>query len=446
MDVCMKNSNMDDCITRVGSLERTDSFGTLLFLCGTSLGIPFASYIRGSLITTGILSRLVLSDFFIVALIVVALFSRRTTFCVTWDIVLMAMIAFGITLSSLARDEHTFQEYTFLSEAIIHWYLFLFYFVLRNVLMNSFWRKVFVKSLCVAFVLSVITEVCRILYPCELLPGTSVQPQASFLNYGQYGAFLSVTASPFFATWFAGHRVSQPPMDEPRSVAYEWTRSLICISCFVLLYLSGKRSALVGTTIGVSLCLFYLVTTMALSVRKLALITSVVFVIGVLVTFTEILATTELLGGADPFQRVISLWWFIDGSQQSEFIEQNWGSAISVFLEKPFLGMGYGGGLYFEGEWYEVHSTYLKWLGEGGIAVGLPGFLLMIGIFLHLVKAARTSRGYVRLRSLMLLFMFMGLGVGMFYHYYPRNRDFVAVLALMMCLTQRAHVIRNMTA
>ena len=72
----------------------------------------------------------------------------------------------------------------------------------------------------------------------------------------------------------------------------------------------------------------------------------------------------------------------VNNESDNDFIQENFGAAFVAFNDRPLIGSGLGAfhGVYSS---HEVHSTYLKMLGETGI-IGTIGYVIFIVIHLNL--------------------------------------------------------------
>ena len=110
------------------------------------------------------------------------------------------------------------------------------------------------------------------------------------------------------------------------------------------------------------------------------------------------------------------------------FLVTNWAGAIDGFLANPIFGLGYGAEILWWGETYEVHSTYLKFLGEGGLLVSIPALLLFFYVLSQWRKVKKREPNNFGYIAGLLCF---GLFVCMLYTYLPRRREFWILMAVL---------------
>jgi len=122
----------------------------------------------------------------------------------------------------------------------------------------------------------------------------------------------------------------------------------------------------------------------------------------------------------------------LDGTSQDNFFESNWGGAVEAFEDNPFVGTGLGA---FDGSYrrYEVHSTYLKMIGETGI-IGSIGYLLFISSFLLLLKKQKyfSSEIYDLIKKMRPFVV--GCMVSWTYTYHVRKREFWILLVFLLII------------
>ena len=115
---------------------------------------------------------------------------------------------------------------------------------------------------------------------------------------------------------------------------------------------------------------------------------------------------------------------------QKEWMYDNYTRAINTFFDSPLLGSGIGGfqNIYDE---QEVHSTYLKLLGETGL-IGVLGYIVFIYYFLILFRTKGFSKGnpYRDFISNLVPFLF-GFFISWGYTYHLRKRFYWLLVFLV---------------
>ena len=130
----------------------------------------------------------------------------------------------------------------------------------------------------------------------------------------------------------------------------------------------------------------------------------------------------------------------IEDTSKDRFLEQNWGGAVKAFMDRPVTGTGIGA-FYGTYDRYEIHSTYLKMIGETGI-LGIIGYLIFIISFLLLFKKPKNSfkdnpfNDYI---SKMLPFV-IGCLVSWTYTYHLRKREFWLMVAVLLIAKYQAKI------
>ena len=401
--------------------DRFTSLAWPVFLFAISLGFPLGGWIRGSF-GDSVLGRLTVQDgMFLLLFLFVGL--RVWHFRFTWDVWLVGLVNLGILFSILAKGSPGW------SEAVIHIYLFFVYFILRNILDDPVQRRSLHFGLMLAFFVAFLSAIATKIYPVPLLPQHSLHLQGSFINGSQYGSFMLVIMVPLFATFFVKF-MAKMPAGEILSFKWAYRRflPLLCVLAPILVMFSSKRAALISMMF--SLMLAIAASLFSRSIKTLSGLTS----------FLLLVVIIALLGNALGGERIIELEYFLSriGSgfsqidSQDHFFLQNIRHAWSAFLASPLFGAGYGElDFSFRGEIYEIHSTYLKWLGSGGLVTAAPGFLLVFLTCHSLFRVVRDGKEEHRKYALFLLIFFLGLVIAMVYSYLPRRREFWVVLAYL---------------
>ena len=129
------------------------------------------------------------------------------------------------------------------------------------------------------------------------------------------------------------------------------------------------------------------------------------------------------------------------------FFAENLGGAIQAFKDNLLTGSGLGGFGQRYGR-HEVHSTYFKILGEGGL-LGVFGYSLFIITFLSYFfngKEVRRNNPYAKFLSHMFPFI-IGCLVSWAYTYHLRKREFWILLAIItiahFLMKQHSYNLKN---
>lgn len=188
-------------------------------------------------------------------------------------------------------------------------------------------------------------------------------------------------------------------------------------------FMTGKIAASVGTVIS---CIGLAVVTGAHGRVKALVGLSVSIVIGGF-GFIYMLSTNENLASFLTFRTQSRISTVPD---EGGFVATNFRAAWSSFLNDPFFGSGIGG---FQGvfDTHEVHSTYLKMLGETGfVGLVLYGFF-MFGLLRTTWRSSKLGGYYGAFLTAMGPVM-IGAMVSWGYTYHLRKREFWVVVALIL--------------
>jgi O-antigen ligase len=234
---------------------------------------------------------------------------------------------------------------------------------------------------------------------------------ATFRNTGQAGAYVMIVLFVALAYWVARG-------------GFRWSKLWMPLAMTVLalfLALTFKRSAIIGAAIGLA-C--WGATLLARQPRHLGilLLWSLPLTAGLFFFLSSPQVTERFLWKWQTFERALD-------PEESGFMYSNWTQAVSSFADNPLLGRGYGGTDYVTDR-HEVHSTYLKMLGEGGL-LGVIGYLVFMGAVLWYFRHAAFS-GTVWQRFLANLApLLVGALVSWFNVYHLRKREFWLLLLVI---------------
>ncbi len=395
-----------------------DRLNWTLFLFVLLLGLPFGGYIR-ALFGNSPVGRLTLQDAAF-AVLAISLGWRFWRLLISWDVALAALLNLGIVVSMLANGKSGW------AEVAVHLYLLVMYLVVRNMMGCRQQRRTLHRGLLAAFFVAFAAAVVSKVVAVPWLPQHSLHLQGAFLNGSQYGSFMLVSTVPIYAAamclWLGF------PMGGELPTAGNWYRRALVTCCLVappLLLLASKRAALLSLLFSSGVAWLF-----AMRYRSVRTLRGMLWLGIILIVLGTVVATMwgDEIVELDYFlSRLSSGLSQIDAGDQ--FFMNNVRSAWAAFLDQPLFGAGYGGTVFrFGREQYEIHSTYLKWLGSGGLVVALPGFLLMgwtaYGLFR---RGYRDKERY----AVFLLIFFAGLLLAMVYSYLPRRREFWVVLAYL---------------
>lgn len=120
------------------------------------------------------------------------------------------------------------------------------------------------------------------------------------------------------------------------------------------------------------------------------------------------------------------------------FFEDNIGAGLAAFYDRPVTGVGMGNiaGIYTLK--YEVHSTYFKILGTGGI-LGCGVYLLFLGTWLSSLLKSISTQSREGLYLLYFSPFLAGLIISWGYTYHLRKREFWIAFTISVLV---AHVAR----
>ena len=131
------------------------------------------------------------------------------------------------------------------------------------------------------------------------------------------------------------------------------------------------------------------------------------------------------------------------GSQSAQVRFENWQTGVDAFARSPIVGIGIGT-LWLQttslsGESYQVHNTYLSFLGETGF-LGFACLMAIIGVVIREAFVGfRMARGSPYESALAgLIPAFTALGVFNIFHYGIRARHLWVTMALIMAYRRLA--------
>ncbi len=247
---------------------------------------------------------------------------------------------------------------------------------------------------------------------------TEGEALGGFRNAGQAGAYFMVMITMLYP-------LLQSKLKFRLSNKYQRLLSISVIFSVLFLFITGKIAGYIVFLIGISIYSIFF--------RNSKSIISILVIVSVLVFLYSNLETiSPILYKRIRYKIESRVTSKLDGSSQDDFFESNWGGAIEAFNDNPFIGTGLGA---FDGSYraYEVHSTYLKMIGETGF-IGSFGYLLFIGSFLLLLKKQKYfSPEIYDLIKKMRPFV-IGCMASWTYTYHVRKREFWILLVFLLII------------
>jgi O-antigen ligase len=250
---------------------------------------------------------------------------------------------------------------------------------------------------------------------------------SGFRNAGQAGAFMQIT---LFIVYAFMRTNLKNRLNRPNKILF---RTSLIIG-FLFFVLTGKVAAYIGAGAGV---LLYLVMK-----RRLSSFVSVLLLfIGLVWLFNELPNIAPQINKrifAKVRTRILEPMELSDTHSKvkgTAFINRNFESALTAFNDNPITGSGIGG---FMGRYerHEVHSTYLKIIGETGL-LGIVPYLLFLFFTLSMLFSKKivvqeSSGIHPWFAFLMELRPFViGWLISWGYTYHLRKREFWIAFAMI---------------
>lgn len=245
---------------------------------------------------------------------------------------------------------------------------------------------------------------------------------SAFRNAGQAGAYFLVILTILLPLQFSKLNIQL-------SKKYQKRLKIAIVLSIMFLLSTGKIAAYIGFFIGWMLFL--------LQKRdfKSVFITTFIGVIMAVVFFNlETIAP-------DFYDRIVykfdsRIGERYRGTKGSSFLEKNWGGAIKAFIDNPISGTGLGGVNKFYSD-HEVHSTYMKMIGETGL-IGVIGYVFFIVSFINLYRK-RIFRNNPFSEYIKTSFPFIiGCLVSWGYTYHLRKREYWILIAIIFIVNAMA--------
>jgi len=247
---------------------------------------------------------------------------------------------------------------------------------------------------------------------------------SGFRNAGQAGAYFLVLLSLLIP-------LNYSKLKNKLSSQYQKRLTISIVISIIFLFSTGKIAAYIGLLVG--LILFFL------QQRKFKILgfVSILFVI-LYFGFLNLGKFAPALNNRLNKKIETRIIQNYEGTSTSTFFQENFGAAVQSFLDRPLTGSGIGA---FYGKYgrYEVHSTYLKMLGEGGVLV-LLGYIIFMLVFLKLFKKKYSEENpYSHFLKLVIPFI-IGCLVSWSYTYHLRKREFWIMVSVLAIVTYGAQL------
>jgi len=191
------------------------------------------------------------------------------------------------------------------------------------------------------------------------------------------------------------------------------------VSGLLFLISTVKIAAFVGLAVAAS-C--YVVASAAGVRRKAGIL---VWHVAVVVGVAYMVLSQFSVGWYEWFQYKVWTRW--DELQGSGFLAENLAAAVQAFRDNPMFGSGIGAFHGYYGE-YEVHSTYFKMLGEGGL-VGFFAYCVFLAAMIKTFRNVAGKGGPVADYLQQVVPFGIGCLVSWGYTYHLRKREFWVALS-----------------
>ena len=243
---------------------------------------------------------------------------------------------------------------------------------------------------------------------------------SGFRNAGQAGAYMLISIVTLFA--FYSSKLFELLNRKQRNFI-----RLTLIFSFLFFITTGKIAAYIGLSVS-----FFCYVVYKRNFKVLIGSALVAMLIGFIVIKFETAA--PLLYGRlvrKVQTRILEPAEGKENNTGSNFIKANFGGALQAFNDNPLTGSGIGGFMNRYGR-YEVHSTYLKIVGETGI-IGIVGYFVFMIYFLKTVfipssiKKKNPYADFLRQLSPLMIGCIVSWG----YTYHLRKREFWIMFAII---------------
>ena len=367
----------------------------LAFIIGVFLGHPLNAAAGEGVEAGGmsLFSRLTAVDFFICTMLLVFLSSfRGRGFELTfggrefrWPRYSKAFLAFWMSciVSVLFSPYFSTTWRVGVAEILIYFYLFVFSVVLYNLLLDEKVLSMAVWGVIVGVITSIAMAYSIKFFDFPPVHQHSNHLQGTFRNGAQFGAYLFYVVLMVFPLY----------LFETGALQKKLILLFLVLMPFAI-FMSSKRSAIAGLVVLVAIILFYLVV---LSRRK----KQAVFILS-MIALAYFIFAHFVFPRIEPEEReyfVSRIKVLIPTAARQEaegyrgdIEKENAKVALNFFYRNPFTGIGIGMGV-AAGTGREIHNSYLRFLGEGGILMVIGGIWLLLAMGFY---GPQTGRGLLR--------------------------------------------------
>ena len=251
---------------------------------------------------------------------------------------------------------------------------------------------------------------------------------SGFRNAGQAGAYMLIAIVTLFA--FYNSQLFGLLNRKQRNLI----RTTLFFS-FLFFITTGKIAAYIGLLVSIFCCVIY-----KRNFKVLVGTTLLVLIVGFVVIRFQAAAPLlyeRLVRKVET--RILEPAEGKENNAGSNFIKANFGGALQAFNDNPLTGSGIGGFMNRYGR-YEVHSTYLKIIGETGL-IGVIGYIIFMFYFLKTIfipsKISRANPYANFLRELSPLII--GCIISWGYTYHLRKREFWIMFAIAFLAFRLIH-------
>ena len=249
-------------------------------------------------------------------------------------------------------------------------------------------------------------------------PRSSGEVISGFRNAGQAGAFFLVFLTILIPLHYSN-------LKNDLSKTYQILLKVALVSSIIFLFSTGKIAAYIGFVVGLFLFLI-------IKRDFKSLFYTSIFVVLISTGFNHLESVTPDFHNRINRKIESRIIQNYNGENENKFIQNNFNGALQAFYDNPISGSGMGA---FYGNYgrYEVHSTYFKILGEGGLIVTLP-YIIFVLVFLKIFpKIKTTNNPYLIYLKFMFPFI-LGCMISWGYTYHLRKREFwilISVIAIV---------------
>ncbi len=257
------------------------------------------------------------------------------------------------------------------------------------------------------------------IFPVAKYPGVLI---SGFKNTGQAGSFYMIVFLLLIPLRFS-------KLNAMLSKREQWMLNVSLFCCIITFTTLGKYSVIYGLLFGLLLFIIY--------ARKKNVVVFTVFTTIFIFCFLGVLKVTL----PSAYHRVT--FKFENrvvntelNSKGNGFIEDNFTAAFTAFNENPFTGCGLGT-FHCKYHTHEVHSTYLKMLGETGL-IGSVLYIVFMLFFLRLfpISWKQAKNPYTHYLQF-LLPLVIGALVTWIYTYHLRKREFWILVAVVLIIAYK---------